>query len=121
MSCSTTPSRQPVSAGWEDVKPILERRCLVCHNGDHPVIMPDFTERPSVRQFIAPGDAEASELYQVLQLSRREPTAMPPTKHYLRRDEREIIRAWIENGAQWPEGAAGDLRPDPAMPEQISS
>ena len=120
-SCGTPATREPVKASWSDVKPILQKRCLVCHTGEHPVIMPDFTARSIVQQFIEPGNADASDLFKVLQMSRRNPTAMPPTKHYLPRNERETIRAWIDSGAQRPEGKLGELVPDPAMPRQISS
>lgn len=124
LHCAAPATRAPdttSSASWLEVKVLLQRRCLVCHNGEHPVVMPDFTSRETVQQFIEPGDADASVLAKVLHQSRRAPTAMPPTRHFLPRGDREVIRAWINGGAPWPEGEAGSLAPDPTMPRQRSS
>lgn len=92
-----------------DVRPLLARRCLVCHNRkkldkadvsaglaldtfeaalkgteDHPVIVP--------------GKAEESALYARL-IDEDELRRMPYLEEPLPEEERELIRRWIDSGA----------------------
>lgn len=92
------------------VKPVLERRCLECHNADYvfaglrmetkDLMMKGGRSGP----VIVPGDPGESLLYKVLLLGHSNPVAMPPTPEGTFEEEKELIRAWIAQGAGWPEG-----------------
>ena len=96
-----------------DIKPILEARCLKCHNPNNTkgdlsleeskgLIGPDAT-------IVVPGKALESELY--LALIPREPGErphMPKDGKPLTKTQTHLIRQWIDEGAKWPDGL--DLR-----------
>ncbi len=63
---------------------------------------------------IAPGNAESSRLY--LRLIGRLGAQMPPTGA-LNQDAINTIKAWIDQGAVWPDELAGDMAPPPADPD----
>ena len=54
---------------------------------------------------VAPGKADESELIRRVEAEDAE-ERMPPKSDPLGRDETRILRAWIEQGADWPETAA---------------
>ncbi len=100
-----------------DVKPLLESRCVNCHhsgalfgnlnleNREHA-----FAKRPT-GPVILPGKPNESPLYYVLKLPPKDSKAMPPTGHRISDKEMDLIYQWIDEGAKWPEGKAGVLRP----------
>jgi mono/diheme cytochrome c family protein len=101
----------------KQVKPILESRCVICHqskalfgkvNLENAAMA--FRERPG-GPAILKGKPDSSPLYFVLKLPPKNPQAMPPTGHRIPDKESQIIYRWILQGAEWPEGAAGVLRP----------
>lgn len=89
-----------------DVKPILERRCLECHNRDyvfaglrletHDLAMKGGRSGPA----IVPGKPDES----VLLLGHESPVAMPPTPEGTFEEEKAVLKAWIAQGAEWPQG-----------------
>ena len=99
-----------------DVKPLLENYCLRCHNTG--LLLGDLnleTRKLAFTAgeggpFIIPKHPEASKFYQVLKLKDGK-EAMPPAKHRMSKEEREIIYRWIEEGADWPKDSRGTLRP----------
>ena len=104
-----------------EVKPVLEGRCLQCHNSEKPeefagliletreLAMTTGRDAP----VIMPGDPDGSMLYKVLTLGINHPVSMPPSPDKLGKDQIEAIHDWIANGAEWPDGEEGKLR----MPE----
>ncbi len=91
------------------VRPILAKRCLACHGGDESTREADLQLqlrdnatllRDDEYQVIVPGDAEASELIFRVQ---DDLDPMPPKKtgHRLTADEIEILKRWIEEGAEY--------------------
>jgi hypothetical protein len=99
-----------------EVKPILERRCLPCHNGSLLPGLLDMRTREAVfvsrpgGAVIVPGDPEASRLFHKMSRDDDEEGAMPPTGHALSAKEQGVLTEWIRQGAEWPEGRAGELR-----------
>ena len=130
LSCSTlsevdgvaTPrsSTEPVSFENE-IKPIFEDRCVMCHNGhvaagDLNLLTRDLAfRRSSNGPFFVPGYPERSKIFRMVRLADHEPGAMPPTGHALSEEELETIKQWIAEGADWPAGEAGYLRPTTSM------
>lgn len=97
------------------IKPLLEQRCLPCHNGHTAAGDLDlrsgqlaFRRSPN-GPFIVPGYPERSKLFRMIRLASEEPGAMPPTGHALSQTQRSAIQQWITEGAHWPEGPEGQL------------
>ncbi|GAB5443175.1 MAG: hypothetical protein Fues2KO_35240 [Fuerstiella sp.] len=84
-----------------DVAPLLIDRCLDCHSGSQPEAGLNLTGRSSTLKggdsgsVVEPGNASDSLLWQ-----RIEADEMPP-KHPLSKEEKEIVRRWIQSGAAW--------------------
>ena len=97
---------------FDKVKPILQNRCLPCHQGDYmgsPV--PDFRTADGMlnsgRQppLVDPGEPDNSRILQVVYLRKDGAEAeMPPVGHGLSASEKNILGEWIRQGAPWPKG-----------------
>ena len=97
-----------------DVQPIFRQYCVGCHGAAlHQAglrldrrsdAMRGGTLTPGV---IHPGDGKSSVLYIKISSSRFGPQ-MPPTGP-LRPEQVDIIRRWIDAGAEWPDALAGEL------------
>ncbi len=98
-----------------DVKPVLERSCVGCHSGETPQGGMAVTDRAALLRggesgepAVAPGRSGASPLF--ARVSSDDPDlAMPPLKKRdkfpaLSEDELTAFRAWIDEGATWPDG-----------------
>ncbi len=98
-----------------DIQPLLERSCLPCHSEPRPKahFRLDFREGlikggNSHQEAVVPGDSGASPLVHNIAGLVKE-MEMPPLE---KRDrypamtpgELALIRAWIDQGAQWPQG-----------------
>ncbi len=92
-----------------DVAPILQQRCLACHNqrvqrGGLSLHSADAVRRGGESgQAIEAGDPESSYLLDLVIPTDGE-AEMPQGEPPLKPDEIEMLRRWIADGAQWPEG-----------------
>ena len=83
------------------VSPILSTHCLGCHRGTKGKAGLDLTQRRNALRggdsgpAIVAGNARKSLLWQRIQADE-----MPPKKP-LDKKSKEIIKRWIQNGAQW--------------------
>ena len=97
-----------------DVAPILIQRCLECHKGPHPAgglsldskagLFAGGESGPSIKRGM-PNDSYVIERI-------NEGEMPPPVKgvpQNLSADEVSILKNWIADGAQWPEGRTLDL------------
>ncbi len=84
-----------------DVAPILESRCISCHSADSAKGDVRLDTAADLGETIVVGDVEASLL--VDQVSGPNP-AMPKDAKPLTPDQVEILKAWVADGAKWPEG-----------------
>ena len=109
-----------------DVKPILERSCLKCHGKDRQQGGLRFDHKDgalvsgdSGKKAIVPGRVDQSELVRRVEAAAPD-ERMPFKAEPLRPEEREVLRAWIEDGASWPEnaGAAPAGRGEMAVTEE---
>ena len=102
----------------DEIKPILEDRCVMCHNRAVLAKRPSFENRKlafkgdAAGPIIVPGDAEGSRLVVAISAPDFHDLAMPPVSHRISKDEIALIRLWIDEGADWPEGAEGELKSD---------
>src|SRR4051794_3760334 len=112
MACATMPAiAAPEKIEFNrDVRPILSENCFKCHG-------PDAKERKGERRIdtaegaiaehenvraIVPGNLEASELW--LRINSDDPEEqMPPPKSgkHVSSAQKEILRRWIEQGAEY--------------------
>lgn len=95
-----------------DVRPILVVNCLECHNsetakdnGNLNLETRKFAMTTGARPpILVPGKPDESRLIQVLTLDPVHMQAMPPTPDKIWGVRMEILRRWIEEGADWPDG-----------------
>jgi len=62
-------------------------------------------------QFIVPGKVEASYLLRAIARNGTHPKLMPRADISLTDDQIGVLTEWIEDGAFWPAGTAGQLEP----------
>jgi len=90
----------------ERARAVLEQRCLSCHGEQLAMSGLRLMTRDQVLQggsrgpAVKPGDPASSLLFKTL--GHTDKLAMPPTGK-LPAGEVEILRAWIEKGAEWPQ------------------
>ena len=99
-----------------EVKPIFESRCIGCHQTGALLGRFNLESKELAfadgdgRVFIDPGNPAGSKVYIALTLPRDDEAAMPPEGHEVPVSDLETIRLWIEQGANWPDGEAGQLQ-----------
>ena len=88
-----------------DVRPILANYCFACHGPDAKHREGDLrldTRAGAVAAVVVPGHPEKSELFKRISSSDAEEIMPPPkSKKELPAKEREILRRWIEQGAEY--------------------
>src|SRR5262249_9385091 len=117
----TTPVRTPKNAQAIDfvrqIKPLLERSCVACHSGEKPRSLFRIDGRDAILKggasgvaAVVPGHSEKSPL--IAYVSGKAPESeMPPRAvrdrfPALSPDEVALVRAWVDQGAEWPTGVS---------------
>jgi len=80
-----------------EVKPILELRCVRCHNSETAMKHLRLDRKDRAMLVIVPKKPEDSRLFLAAQSG-----YMPPGGPKLPASEMEILRKWIAEGARWP-------------------
>lgn len=106
------------------VRPVLENKCLPCHSA--PAASGRFRLDTREAAFargpggprIVPGHPEASIML-AFASTHKNMAVMPVVGNRLTSTESRILRRWILEGARWPLGTAGHLKPasDTLSPE----
>ncbi len=90
-----------------EVLPILAANCFACHGPDAAERVADLrldTQAGATAHAIVPGDAEQSELISRVTSTEDELRMPPPeTDRQLTAAEVEVLRRWINEGADWAE------------------
>jgi uncharacterized membrane protein len=86
----------------KQIKPILEKHCMECHNadgGEYPIESKD-----DAFDYIVEGSPEDSEMFDVL-VTDDEDYLMPPAdfERPLTDEQIGLVKRWIAEGAQWPD------------------
>jgi ankyrin repeat protein len=102
-----------------DVQPILRQQCYSCHGPDKQKNGLRLDRRKDAMRggtiaVIGPGNADGSRLYQRL-VGSEFGTQMPPTGA-LPPSQIEVLKQWIDQGAEWPDALSGDHPPTPPNP-----
>lgn len=89
-----------------EVYPILRKSCFECHGPEEQ----EGELRLDQKQFafktdhvIVPEDPEFSELVRRIELPKNDAEVMPARGEPLSKQEIEVVRKWIAQGADWPE------------------
>ena len=102
----------------KDVKPILEVSCVRCHNpkgtdyekGDTDLDLSTYEAATEDAGTIVAGNAAKSSLWKTTVLPDDAKKLMPPKNkatgalERLTKEETEILKTWIDEGAKWPAG-----------------
>ena len=100
------------------VKPLLESACPHCHGADKDKgdfrlhTLEDMQKGNDNGPGLVPGDPAKSSIYTTLVLPEDDDMVMPPAKEgLLDKSQIAVIKAWIEQGADWPAGLALEVTP----------
>jgi hypothetical protein len=103
------PAARPVDF-VKDVQPLLRRRCFECHAKGYEEGGLDLGIRQRVLEggnngpVLSPGDSAHSRLIHLVAAVEPE-EVMPPEGAKLSPAEVGVLRAWIDQGVNWPDGA----------------
>ncbi len=110
-----------------EVKPIINKNCIVCHGGvkkqgGYSLLFKEeaFSKGKSGKVGIVPGDASASEFIKRLTLKDPE-ERMPHEKEPLSEEEITILTKWIDQGAEWEQHWAFVPVEKPEVPRMNSN
>jgi mono/diheme cytochrome c family protein len=102
----------------DTIKPVLREKCAHCHNRK---ALPDkvsfeskklaFTRTKAGQPIIVPGKPDESLMVLALESPVFHEKAMPLVGPRPNVDEIALIRRWIAEGAEWPDGPAGRIKP----------
>ena len=88
----------------KQVAPLLEHSCLACHRPGLIAGGLRVDTAADALKVIRPGQPQNSPLYTRTQLQAGKTGAMPPGGPALTAVQSEVLRAWIAEGARWPDG-----------------
>src|SRR4029453_9436353 len=104
----------------QDVLPILRQNCVGCHGPSQQMNGLRLDRRSSVFRLrrVVPGGVENSLVYHRL-LGDEFGPQMPPSGR-LRSVQIDVIRRWIEQGADWPDALANEADLAPLNPQAVA-
>ncbi|MEI7698263.1 MAG: PSD1 and planctomycete cytochrome C domain-containing protein [Planctomycetia bacterium] len=87
------------------VAPILQRRCLSCHNSDDRKGQFSLQTRDELNSsgMVDPENPDSSLLIAEITSSDGKPASMPKDGKSLTNDEVTVLRQWVRDGAAWPD------------------
>ncbi|MCF7765856.1 MAG: hypothetical protein K9N62_19480 [Verrucomicrobia bacterium] len=93
----------------KDIQPILERSCISCHGpkkvkGKLRLDTKELAFKERDMPAIVPGKADESELLHRISLPAGDDDIMPADGDPLTKEQIEVVRNWILQGAVWPDG-----------------
>lgn len=93
-----------------DIQPILQKSCVECHGPEKPKAKLRLDSKEAALKggkdgvVIVPGQADKSEVYRRITLPAGNDDVMPNKGDLLTKAQTDLIRDWINQGAEWPEG-----------------
>ena len=96
----------------ERIAPLLERRCLVCHEGEDSEsgLALNSDDWLAEGDWVVPGEPDQSRLLELVTPQDGQAT-MPQDAPPLSAGEVEDLRKWIQAGAPWPDGRVLESQP----------
>jgi hypothetical protein len=101
---------EPAAVDFARVQAVLESKCLECHNPDKvkgDLLMhtaESLLKGGDTGPALVPGKPDESELVKRLILPADHDDLMPPKGGPLPAADIELVKAWIAQGAKWPQG-----------------
>ena len=89
------------------IAPLFESKCLKCHQGDKPKGGYSMVTKESTfgDGILVPGDPDDGDFYWLLITEDADEMMPPPDSGGpLSEEQQELVRRWIEEGADWPDG-----------------
>ncbi len=109
----------------KEIAPILETHCLECHGAEKQKgklrldTKADLLKGGKGGASVKAGDAAGSELHRRVVLPKGDDDHMPPEGLPLSTEESDLLKNWINEGANWPEGlvlkGSTESAPKPAV------
>lgn len=109
--------------GYDQVKQILRKRCVTCHNPDELRGDLDLKDLTAIKagsgsgDVVVPGQPNASLLYTTV--AHLEDPSMPPNSSPIPAREQDLIRRWIEGGLAEKTGIAQETKTVAEMNGQL--
>src|SRR6266403_2001883 len=103
-----------------DVQPILRQNCVGCHGPTQQISGLRLDRKSAVltRRGVVPGSSENSFLYHRI-LGSAYGIQMPPTGP-LHSEQINTIKAWIDQGADWPDSLANEAELPSLNPKAVA-
>jgi ankyrin repeat protein len=103
-----------------DVLPILRQNCIGCHGPMQQISGLRLDRRSAVlnRKGVVPGSSDNSFLFHRVS-GNAYGMQMPPTGP-LRAEQMEVIKTWIDQGAEWPDSLANEAELPPLNPKAVA-
>ena len=91
-----------------DIQPVFQANCYQCHGSGKGQSQLRLVNKALAMKVIVPGNSRDSRLmHRILGLGGEAP--MPMGGEPLKPGQIDLIRTWIDQGAEWPESASVDL------------
>jgi len=105
-----------------DIQPLFQQHCIECHGPSQQMGGMRLDRRRSAMGIrggttIGPGNADGSRLY-LRVAGTKFGQRMPPTGP-LSAEQINLIKTWIDQGAEWPDEFSGDKSPSPGDPRAV--
>jgi len=115
-------AQAPAAVDFErDVQPILRQNCIGCHGPSQQMNGFRLDRRSAVirpgLQLVTPGNSASSRLYLRL-IGSEFGASMPPTGR-LAPEDIAMLKAWIDQGASWPDALANEHALPPVDPRAV--
>jgi mono/diheme cytochrome c family protein len=91
-----------------DIQPLFTAHCYTCHAGEKPLGRTRFDAKGTAMKVIVPGKSAESRLIHRVRGDGHEPR-MPFERPPLPDEKIALLRQWIDEGADWPDGASVQL------------
>jgi ankyrin repeat protein len=116
------PAQVPAKVDFAtDVKPILQENCVSCHGPEKQKAGMRLDRKSSAMKAfsrrIVPGSSENSFLYH--RINGEFGQQMPPDGA-LKQDQIAVIKAWIDQGAEWPDALSNEVDAGPPNAKAVA-
>ncbi len=121
--CGGASAQEPAKIDFaRDVQPLFKAHCTTCHgpkkqNNGFRLDRRRDAMRGGTINMIGPGNADASRLY--LRLIGDSVGLQMPPEGPLSPEQIKVIKAWIDQGAVWPDAVSGETLPPPPDPKAM--
>ena len=104
LLCSDFTNAQDKVDFVKEIKPIFEKHCLECHGPEDDGNGFRIDRKNETIEYISEGAADESDIY-AYTISEDEDEVMPPPdyEHQMSDESKELIKRWIDEGAEWPD------------------